>query len=97
MFKTAKELLADVDPATKRIDEELLYVIGEQPEYDAGTTAELTLPLQAGHYVVMCNIEGHYQAGMYADLTIVPAASQANVNATSIPNSGSVVRHSSHW
>jgi len=75
--KTAKELLADVDPATKRIDEELLYVIGEQPEYDAGTTAELTLPLQAGHYVVMCNIEGHYQAGMYADLTIVPAAGES--------------------
>jgi len=75
--KTAKELLADVDPTTNRIDEDLLYVIGEQPEYAAGTTAELTLPLPAGHYVVMCNIEGHYKAGMYADLTIAPAAGES--------------------
>ena len=71
--KTAKELLEMVDPNTNRIDEEVLDVVDEQSEYDAATTAELTVTLPEGHYVVMCNIEGHYKNGMYADLTITAA------------------------
>ena len=71
--KSATELLALVDNETNRIDEELLDVVDEQPEYGAGTTAELTLDLAPGHYVVLCNIEGHYKNGMYADLDIVAA------------------------
>jgi uncharacterized cupredoxin-like copper-binding protein len=74
--KTAAELLNDVDPATNRIDEALLDVIDEQPEYEAGAPGSVTVDLPVGHYVVMCNIEGHYKNGMYADLDIVdgPAA-----------------------
>ena len=74
--KTAAELLNDVDPATNRIDEALLDVIDEQPEYDAGAPGSVTVDLPVGHYVVMCNIQGHYKNGMYADLEIVdgPAA-----------------------
>ena len=74
--KTAAELLSDVDPGTDRIDEALLDVIDEQPEYEAGTPGTVTVNLPVGHYVVMCNIQGHYKNGMYADLDIVngPAA-----------------------
>jgi uncharacterized cupredoxin-like copper-binding protein len=74
--KTAAELLSDVDPGTDRIDEALLDVIDEQPEYEAGTPGAVTVNLPVGHYVVMCNIQGHYKNGMYADLDIVdgPAA-----------------------
>ena len=81
--KSATELLADVDPATNRIDEELLDVIDEQPEYEPGVPGAVTVSLTPGHYVVMCNIEGHYKAGMYADLEIVPATvGTGNVNGT---------------
>ena len=71
--KSAAELLADVDATTNRIDEEQLNVIDEQPEYEPGVPGMVTVDLEAGHYVVMCNIAGHYKAGMYADLEVVPA------------------------
>ena len=83
--KTAKELLADVDEVTNRIDEEKIDVVGEQPEYDAATTNELTLTLPQGHYVVMCNIEGHYKNGMYADLTVTAAPDGKIVTRTPAP------------
>jgi uncharacterized cupredoxin-like copper-binding protein len=71
--KSATELLASVDAGTNRIDEEQLNVIDEQPEYDPGVPGMVTVNLEAGHYVVMCNIAGHYKAGMYADLEVVAA------------------------
>ncbi len=71
--KSATELLASVDAATNRIDEEQLNVIDEQPEYEPGVPGMVTVNLEAGHYVVMCNIAGHYKAGMYADLEVVAA------------------------
>ena len=83
--KTAKELLSDIDPTTNRIDEEKIDVVGEQSEYDAATTNELTLTLPQGHYVVMCNIEGHYKNGMYADLTVTAAPDGKVVTRTPAP------------
>jgi uncharacterized cupredoxin-like copper-binding protein len=81
--KSATELVADVDPTTNRIDEALLDVIDEQPEYEPGVPGAVTVSLTPGHYVVMCNIEGHYKAGMYADLEIVPATvGTGSVNGT---------------
>lgn len=37
---------------------------------DPGASADLEVDLKAGHYVVLCNVPGHYQAGMYKDLTV---------------------------
>jgi uncharacterized cupredoxin-like copper-binding protein len=83
--KTAAELLEMVDPTTNRIDEELLDVVDEQPEYAAGTTAVLTLDLAPGHYVVLCNIEGHYKNGMYADLDVVAIDGSVPLHAAKTP------------
>lgn len=33
-------------------------------------TKELTLTLQAGTYVLLCNMQGHYRRGMYAALAV---------------------------
>jgi uncharacterized cupredoxin-like copper-binding protein len=60
-----------VDATTKRIDEALLDVIDEQPEYEPGVPGTVTVDLTPGHYIVMCNIEGHYKAGMYADFDVL--------------------------
>ena len=78
-------LLAEVDATTNRIDEAKLDVVDEQPEYDPGTTATLTVTLPKGHYVVMCNIEGHYKNGMYADLEITDAPDGRVVERTPAP------------
>lgn len=44
--------------------------IGETGDMAPGTTKKLTIKLAAGHYALICNLPGHYPAGMYADLTV---------------------------
>jgi uncharacterized cupredoxin-like copper-binding protein len=34
------------------------------------STADLTVNLKRGHYVLYCNLEGHYQGGMHVSLTV---------------------------
>jgi hypothetical protein len=35
-----------------------------------GTTGWVTLHLKPGHYEIVCNLPGHYRAGMYAELDV---------------------------
>jgi uncharacterized cupredoxin-like copper-binding protein len=44
--------------------------VGETGDMEAGTTKTLTLTLQPGHYVFLCNLPGHYQQGMHVDVTV---------------------------
>ena len=44
--------------------------IGETGDMAAGSTKTLTLNLKAGHYVVLCNLPGHYQGGMWKNVTV---------------------------
>ena len=37
-----------------------------------GKVAVVTVDLAAGHYVIICNVPGHYQLGMRTDLTVQP-------------------------
>lgn len=37
---------------------------------EAGNTAHLTVNLPAGHYVLYCNLEGHYLGHMYANFVV---------------------------
>ena len=43
---------------------------GETGDIEAGASKTLTLTLAKGHYALICNIAGHYAAGMYSDLTV---------------------------
>lgn len=52
------------------VPEDGLDVVGEQEEVAPSTTATLSLTLPAGQYVIMCNITGHYEAGMRTGLTV---------------------------
>lgn len=38
--------------------------------FKPGVTKSLTLRLKAGHYVLLCNLPGHYTAGQFADFTV---------------------------
>jgi uncharacterized cupredoxin-like copper-binding protein len=44
--------------------------IGEVADLKAGKSDSLTLNLKAGHYALICNLPGHYAAGMYTDLQV---------------------------
>jgi len=65
----------DLDIAKLPIKENKAVVvaseIGEIEEEDLpkGGKAEITFTFTAGRYLLICNIAGHYQQGMYADIT----------------------------
>jgi uncharacterized cupredoxin-like copper-binding protein len=44
--------------------------LGEAEDIAAGSSKSVTLALKPGHYVLICNLAGHYQAGMHAAFTV---------------------------
>ena len=52
------------------VSEDGIDVIGEAEDIAPSTTVDLVLTLEAGQYVIICNIEGHYAQGMSAGLTV---------------------------
>jgi uncharacterized cupredoxin-like copper-binding protein len=44
--------------------------VGETGDMTAGSTKTITLNLQPGHYVFLCNLPGHYMQGMHVDVTV---------------------------
>ena len=44
--------------------------VGAAKNIAAGKSKSLTLSLKKGHYVLVCNIPGHYTGGMRADFTV---------------------------
>ena len=44
--------------------------VGEVEDIAGGKSKKLTLNLKAGHYVLICNIPGHYKGGMRSDFTV---------------------------
>ncbi len=66
------DLAADKLPMGEgEVDEDSpqLGAVDEVEDIEPGATPTLTVSLPAGHYVVFCNIPGHYQLGMHADFT----------------------------
>lgn len=47
-----------------------LTKIDEIPDMAPGDVKDLTVTLDSGNYVAICNLPGHYQAGMYAGFTV---------------------------
>jgi uncharacterized cupredoxin-like copper-binding protein len=44
--------------------------VGELGELKSRATKTVALNLKAGHYALICNLPGHYQAGQYADFVV---------------------------
>jgi uncharacterized cupredoxin-like copper-binding protein len=63
--------LAYID-AENRVDEDKAGDKGEVSELDAGKSGSLTVDLKAGKYLLICNVPGHYGAGMWAEFTVDP-------------------------
>lgn len=47
-----------------------ITVEGSAADIESGATADVTTTLAPGHYVLICNISGHYAAGMHRSFTV---------------------------
>ena len=56
--------------ADGNVDESQLTMIDAIKGLAAGDTQDLTVNLQPGHYVAICDLPGHYKQGMYIDFTV---------------------------
>ena len=50
-----------------------LHRIASIEQLDLGASGELTVRLKPGHYVLYCNLEGHYLGGMRASFDVASA------------------------
>lgn len=73
-FKVVATVLAPdalpTDDATFAVDEDQLDVVASTADLDPGDAEELTIELDAGDYVLICNIPTHYGAGMTVAFTV---------------------------
>ena len=69
-------LKTNVDPANLKTEkdgeviEEDYSGPGEIPDVESGETGKTTLNLKPGTYAMICNLPGHYKAGMYGSVTV---------------------------
>lgn len=66
---------SNLDPASLpvvngKVEESVLDAVDEVEDVAVGSTPQLSVNLQPGSYIVICNIVGHYQAGMHAGFTV---------------------------
>ncbi len=59
-----------LDDSGFAVDEDEVDVQGGTEDLDPGEVEELTLELEAGNYVLICNIPTHYGAGMAVAFTV---------------------------
>ncbi|KQZ12819.1 MULTISPECIES: plastocyanin/azurin family copper-binding protein [unclassified Mesorhizobium] len=59
-----------LNKARHRVDEKKLRSLGEVSDLKPGASGEMKATLKAGNYLVFCNIKGHYEAGMQAQLKV---------------------------
>ncbi|MCA9913559.1 MAG: cupredoxin domain-containing protein, partial [Anaerolineae bacterium] len=57
--------------------EDQLNIVGKAEDIAAGGTATINLTLEPGHYVLACNLPGHYSQGMHVDFTVEDASSSS--------------------
>jgi uncharacterized cupredoxin-like copper-binding protein len=54
----------------KRVDEDKAGDKGEVSELEPGASGSLTVNLNAGSYLLICNVPGHFSAGMWTTFTV---------------------------
>jgi uncharacterized cupredoxin-like copper-binding protein len=71
IFKTdlAEDALPTNEDGTVDEEGEGVELIDEIEDIEAGSTESLTVTLDAGSYVFICNLPGHYAQGMHTSFT----------------------------
>jgi uncharacterized cupredoxin-like copper-binding protein len=65
----ADKLPVDASAGEVKEDDPSLTLVDEIEDIAVGSSPSLTVDLPAGHYVVICNVSGHYTGGMRVDFT----------------------------
>jgi len=60
------------DEKTMLVDENALQSFGAVKEIDPSRSAAMTVTLKPGKYLLYCNLPGHYMAGMWTVIDVVP-------------------------
>jgi uncharacterized cupredoxin-like copper-binding protein len=63
-----------VNSKTHRIDEKKIDALGEVADLKPSDKGELKADLKPGAYVLLCNLKGHYEAGMSKKFTVTEQA-----------------------
>lgn len=66
----APDQLIVADTKTHRIDEAQITSLGEVAELKPSGKGTLNANLEPGSYLLLCNLKGHYEAGMWSKLTV---------------------------
>ncbi|WP_342702909.1 plastocyanin/azurin family copper-binding protein [Burkholderia arboris] len=67
------DLSDDALPVSKgQVLEHKLRKIGEVEDIAPGKSKRMSLKLAPGHYALICNKPGHYEAGMHTALVVTP-------------------------
>jgi uncharacterized cupredoxin-like copper-binding protein len=56
--------------AENRVDEDKAGDKGEVSELDPGKSGSLSVALKPGKYVLICNVPGHFESGMWAEFDV---------------------------
>ena len=56
--------------ADQKVDEDKAGDKGEVSELDPGASGTLTVFLKPGKYLLICNVAGHFQAGMWTEFEV---------------------------
>lgn len=59
-----------LDPVTSRVNEDAINIVTNQDNILPGQSRDLTAVLDPGHYVLICNLPGHYLQGMMVDFDV---------------------------
>ena len=55
-----------------RVDEDAAHSLGEVSELDPGASGALTVTLMPGTFLLICNVPGHYEFGMWTAAQVEP-------------------------
>jgi uncharacterized cupredoxin-like copper-binding protein len=61
-----------IPDASGRLDESTLTSMGEEGDITMHQSVDFPLKLAPGRYLLICNLPGHYQAGMHTVFTVTP-------------------------
>ncbi len=64
------------DYNTGQIPEKQVKMLGETDEMEPNAEKTITLDLKPGTYLLICNVPGHYAAGMWTPLTVTQSVTQ---------------------
>jgi uncharacterized cupredoxin-like copper-binding protein len=65
------------DETTGRVLEDAVTIITAAEDIPPSNSRNITINLAAGHYVIVCNLPGHYAQGMRVDFNVTGTSNEA--------------------